>query len=168
VIVTLIALVGIVLSMYGNMVGPVVVPTGYERAWARLPERHRMLVRGIYRDRDSSAQARRRTMTIHLKKQDGHPESLWHEVGHLVRWADNPLASDWEARFWRRGTLSGVAPSDYARTSPSEDFAESYQELLENGSLEDCGRVRFMMNHVFRRGEVPNLERRLRCHSVVY
>jgi hypothetical protein len=154
VVVTLLALLSIMVSLYVGA-PTLAVPASYEPAWSRIPERHRSLVQGIYQDRDSSAQARRATMTIHLKKRGGTPSSLWHEVGHLVRWSDNRRASDWDARFWPRGRLVGIAASAYARTSPSEDFAVSYEEIIEHGCLGDPDRDRFMKARVFRPGELP-------------
>lgn len=139
----------------------VAVPPGYAAAWERIPERHRTLVRSIHVDRDSGGQARRATMSIHLTPRST-AATLWHEVGHLVRWSDPELAAAWDRRFWPDGRLRGVPPSRYARTSPSEDLAESYEEMIEHGCLEDPDRSRFMLSRVLRPNEVPPCEAELK------
>jgi hypothetical protein len=136
------------------LLAPVAPPTGYERAWAAVPMRHRLLVASIHVDRDSGGQARRRDMSIHLTpyRSDGQ---LHHEVGHLVLYADPALERDWQAAFWPGGRLRGIPPSRYARTNDREDAAESYEEMLQHGCLEDPARTRFMLERVFRPGETP-------------
>lgn len=135
----------------------VLPPTGYEAAAASVPARHWALVRSVHVDRDSGGQARRSSMSVHLTpyRSDGQ---LWHELGHIVRWSDPSLASDWDRQFWSGGKVRGIPPSRYARTEPDEDFAESYEEMLEHGCLEDPDRTRFMMERVFRPGELPACE----------
>lgn len=134
---------------------PLSAPPGYERAWDAVPERHRLLVRSIHVDRDSGGQARRATMSVHLvPKPRGKDSAIWHELGHIVRWSSPALSSAWDRQFWPDGRIRGIPPSRYAMTEPDEDFAESYEEILEHGCLEDADRTRFMIEWAFRPGEL--------------
>ena len=129
---------------------PVQAPPGYEAIAARIPAAHWALVGSIHLDRDNSAQARRADMSIHLPRVRVVPGSLAHEVGHLVLYADPELERAWREAFWPGGRVRGATTSAYARTSPAEDFAETYQEYVEHGGrLEQLERRDWMRDRVF-------------------
>lgn len=109
-------------------------PQGYERAVAALPPGHWALVRSATIDRTSGGQARRADLSIHLTPHRRDAQ-LWHEVGHIVMYADATLERDWRTAFWPDGSPRHAVVSRYARINHREDFAESYQEYLEHGGL---------------------------------
>ncbi len=127
------------------------VPSGYEEAWRRVPDRHQALVRSIepsYRGHVRYATA---AITVPVPVR---PSDLWHEVGHLVLAPDTPDGDAWCRLFWPRNKPLGILPSRYARTSCQEDAADSYKEMLEHGCLGDPGRDSFLRARIFRPGEL--------------
>lgn len=127
------------------LASPVAAPPGYERAWDSIPERHRALVRSIHVDRESSGQARRATMSVHLKPYRGHSSevTLVHEVCHVIAYANPAVEQAWHARFWPDGTPVGSPPTRYARTSPGEDFAVSCEKAQDGDGPDDPDRAAF-------------------------
>ena len=120
-------------------------PAGYEAVWQSLPLRHRQLVRSIQIDRTSSGQSRRSTMSIHLTPHRG-PQSdrtLVHEVCHIIAYANPELEQAWSAQFWPKGKPVGKPPTEYARTSPAEDWAVSC-EKARGGGPDDLTRAAFI------------------------
>lgn len=133
---------------------PATPPVGLERAVARVPARHWLLVGSVAVDRLSSAQASRDGMSISLTSRSD-AESLWHEVGHIVLYSDRPMEQAWQATIWPGDKPAGRPVSRYAHTSDREDFAESYAAMIRDGSVADRLRDRFMRSRVFRSGELP-------------
>ncbi len=129
------------------------VPSGYRDAWERVPERHRALVREIRLARETAGRVHYPTSTITLPTKT-RPGALFHEIGHLVFKHDPDLAADWVRTFWPGGTVQGRTNGRYAETSPPEDQAESYEEVMEHGCLASPSRDAFLRTRVFRPGEL--------------
>lgn len=131
------------------LAAPVTAPSGYERAWATIPERHRLLVRSIQVDRVSSAQARPATMSIHLTPHRGKRSdvSLVHEVCHIISYAHPAIEHAWQSRFWVNDRPSGLPPTQYARTNPDEDFAVSCEKAQDGDGPDDPARAAFFRQH---------------------
>ncbi len=124
----------------------VAVPKEYAPYWYELPERHRLLARGVYVDRTSSGQARPSTMTIHLPPYRGERQAritLTHELCHLIGYAHPAMARAWRARFWPNGHPVGLPPTAYARTEPDEDFAQSCEKARDGDGPDDPDRAAF-------------------------
>src|SRR5687768_12133925 len=120
----------------------------YAEAAANVPPAHWQLVRSVGLRFDGPAST---SDTGHvLLPQEYRPRGLYHEVGHLVAWANNSeLGRLYELLFWHANRPRYRTPTDYARTDPAEDFAESY-ELFIDGRLVRCcpERARFMREWV--------------------
>lgn len=104
----------------------------YLEAFQRVPAPHRALVKLIeVSDEHETGQAHRNG---HIRIPDElHEGRLWHEVGHLVGWADGErLLEAFSKWFWPDGRpRRGPPSSDYAkRHGAGEDFAETYRRLL--------------------------------------
>lgn len=130
------------------------IPPGYEQAVSRLPAGHWALVRAAHADRPEGGQANRKRMEIRLPP-GGSDGDLYHEVGHIVAWAHPEVAAAWRETFWPGGEIIGTPSSSYGRTSPGEDFAEAYQQLLEQGRITDPRRDAFMRERVLGRRPIP-------------
>jgi hypothetical protein len=147
----LLAPAGAACAEAASATAPLPSPPGYEAAVAALPARHWALVRSVtlaYRGRVKYS-----TSSIELPRVP-KASTLHHEVGHLVHAAHPAVAEAWQERFWRGDTLLGTPPSRYGRTSWKEDFATTYEEMLEHGSVGDADRAAFMLRHVFLPGEI--------------
>lgn len=126
------------------------VPDGYGAAWQRIPPQHQALVGTIVVEGRTVGMAERRGHAIHLPPADsGAIGELAHEVGHIVFWSDPTLSLDWRRQFWPDGAILGQPATNYGRTNADEDFAETYQAMIEDGAVEDAGRLTFMQTRVF-------------------
>jgi hypothetical protein len=93
---------------------------------------------------------------------------LRHGVDHPVAYADGgDLGKLWALVLWDGDRPRWNLPSRYARTSPADDFAESYRAFLE-GERETCcvERVRFMRESVLSREGHRGQALQPRCHSL--
>lgn len=122
------------------------VPREYRSAWNSLPERHRALVRGVYVDRESSSQARRSSMSIHLvpyRNETRARISLTHELCHILMYANPSMERAWERRFWPNGAPVGLPPTGYALTDADEDYAVSCEKARDGDGPDDPDRAAF-------------------------
>lgn len=104
----------------------------YLESFERVPPEHRALVKLIDVSDDRQHGRSNRNGTIRIQAGD-HQYQLFHEVGHLVGWADdNRLLKAFTKRFWNgHHPLRGKPSSDYAKEhGPEEDFPETYWRLL--------------------------------------
>lgn len=81
--------------------------------------------------------------------------ALLHEVGHIVSFRDDyALLTAWSAAFWPDGQARGAVVSEYATTTPGEDFAEAYRYQVE-GRLSACCAERYAWLRARMPGLVP-------------
>ncbi len=125
---------------------PLQAPAGYEAGWRTLPLRHRQLVRSIQVDRTSGGQARRSSMSIHLTPYRGaaSDRTLVHELCHIVAYASPEMERAWQQQYWPKGKPVGTPPTEYARTSPAEDWAVSCEKARDGDGPDDRSRAAFI------------------------
>lgn len=107
----------------------------YATAAARVPPDHWALVGSVRITSGTHGRAHGPLVSL---PSPARPLVLYHEVGHLVA-RTNGLQEVYTAAFWRNGQAHGRT-TRYGRTSPSEDFADCYADLLSGGHR--CGKYR--------------------------
>lgn len=134
------------LALLGLLVLP--APDGYGPAVDALPPGHWALVRSVSRTNDSAAWASA-SGAIGVPA-DPRPAALWHEVGHLVSWANGDhLLRSWRPAFWPAGRPVGSLPTAYAGSNAAEDFAESYATYIAGPRGLDYNRCAWLAAYVF-------------------
>lgn len=83
------------------------------------------------------------TRSIHIAKGNEHPDVVYHELAHNIYYV---LLNTTQRQQWRDIHFSSPAPTEYGKTNPSEDFADSFELGAYSPDLLDADRLRFMQD----------------------
>ncbi|MCK9457790.1 MAG: hypothetical protein M0R31_10915, partial [Candidatus Riflebacteria bacterium] len=63
--------------------------------------------------------------------------TIAHEMTHCLQHTYPNVYREWQAKFWPNNEITGDSPSNYGKSLPYEDMAESFAFFILGGRIED-------------------------------